>query len=97
MFVQVDAYVEDGNLGLVLLILIVFGISVLPLTYILQFLFSTPATGFVVLIILYIVTGEHSCVCCVSKSVSVPPSPTVSACLLACLLACFFMSPLFSL
>ncbi|XP_076468682.1 phospholipid-transporting ATPase ABCA3-like [Babylonia areolata] len=54
---QVDAYTEDGNLGLVLLFLMMFGIAVLPFIYILQFPFSSPATGFVVLVILAIVSG----------------------------------------
>ena len=55
---QVEAYTDDGNLGLVLLVLVVFGLAVIPFTYILQFPFSTPATGFVVLIILAIISGK---------------------------------------
>lgn len=54
---QVAAYTDDNNLGLVLLVLVVFGIAVIPYTYILQFLFTTPATGFVVIIILAIISG----------------------------------------
>lgn len=55
---QVEAYVEEDHLGMVLLILIAFGIAVLPFIYLLQSPFSAPATGFVVLIILSIVTGQ---------------------------------------
>ncbi|KAL8603343.1 hypothetical protein ACOMHN_039706 [Nucella lapillus] len=54
---QVEAYTEEGNLGLVLLFLIMFGIAVIPFIYILQFPFKTPATGFVVLIIFAIISG----------------------------------------
>ena len=57
---QVHAYTDDGNLGLVLLVLIVFGLAVIPFTYILRFPFTTPATGFVVLIILAIISGQDS-------------------------------------
>ncbi|XP_076468710.1 phospholipid-transporting ATPase ABCA3-like [Babylonia areolata] len=56
-FYKVDAYTDKGNLGLVLLILVMFGIAVLPFIYILQFQYSSPATGFVNLVILEIITG----------------------------------------
>ncbi|XP_076468817.1 phospholipid-transporting ATPase ABCA3-like isoform X2 [Babylonia areolata] len=56
-FYKVDAYTDKGNLGLVLLILVMFGIAVLPFIYILQFRYSSPATGFVNLVILEIITG----------------------------------------
>ncbi|XP_076468788.1 phospholipid-transporting ATPase ABCA3-like isoform X1 [Babylonia areolata] len=54
---KVDAYTDKDNLGLVLLILVMFGIAVLPFIYILQFRYSSPATGFVNLVILEIITG----------------------------------------
>nr|KAG5699336.1 hypothetical protein BaRGS_004273 [Batillaria attramentaria] len=54
---QVDAYTEDDNMGLVFLLLVVFGMGVIPFTYILQFIFVTPATGFVVIVVISIVSG----------------------------------------
>ncbi|KAK7486553.1 hypothetical protein BaRGS_00022219, partial [Batillaria attramentaria] len=54
---QVEAYTSDDNMALVFLVLVVFGLAVIPYTYILQFIFVTPATGFVVIIILAIISG----------------------------------------
>jgi hypothetical protein len=54
----VNAYTSDGNLGYVLVVLLVFGLSVIPFIYLLQTPFTSPATGFVVLIILAIVSGK---------------------------------------
>ncbi|XP_070193926.1 phospholipid-transporting ATPase ABCA3-like [Littorina saxatilis] len=54
---QVEAYTADYNLLLVMLVLVVFGIAVVPFTYVLQFPFTTPATGFVALVIMAIITG----------------------------------------
>lgn len=54
-----EAYTDGSNLGLVLWVLLTFGFAVLPFMYILQFRFNTPATGFVVLIILAIISGVY--------------------------------------
>ena len=49
---------EDGNMAVVLLTLLLFGLAVIPFTYILQSGFSSPATGFVMIIIFSILSGE---------------------------------------
>ncbi|XP_067683603.1 phospholipid-transporting ATPase ABCA3-like [Haliotis asinina] len=54
---QTDAYVLDHRLGLVFLVFIVYGWSVLPFMYLLQYVFKTPATGMVIIIILNILSG----------------------------------------
>ncbi|XP_067683952.1 phospholipid-transporting ATPase ABCA3-like [Haliotis asinina] len=54
---QSPAYSEDGRLGVVFLVLLVYGIAVLPFMYILQYVFKSPASGMVIIIILNIITG----------------------------------------
>ncbi|XP_071081913.1 phospholipid-transporting ATPase ABCA3-like [Haliotis cracherodii] len=54
---QSPAYTEDGRLGIVFLILLVYGLAVLPFMYALQYMFKSPPTGMVVIIILNIITG----------------------------------------
>ncbi|XP_046358771.2 phospholipid-transporting ATPase ABCA3-like [Haliotis rufescens] len=54
---QSPAYTEDGRLGIVFLILLVYGLAVLPFMYALQNMFKSPPTGVVVIIILNIITG----------------------------------------
>ncbi|XP_071081907.1 phospholipid-transporting ATPase ABCA3-like [Haliotis cracherodii] len=54
---QTDAYVLDGRLGLILLVFIIYGWSVLPFMYLLQYMFKTPATGMVIIIVLNILSG----------------------------------------
>uniref|UniRef100_A0A182UD52 ABC transporter domain-containing protein n=1 Tax=Anopheles melas TaxID=34690 RepID=A0A182UD52_9DIPT len=56
------AFQEDGwssfeELGRVLLVLIVFGIAFLPVTYLFSFWFEVPATGFVKMMIVNIFSG----------------------------------------
>ncbi|XP_041350183.1 phospholipid-transporting ATPase ABCA3-like [Gigantopelta aegis] len=53
---QTDAYLDE-RLGLVFLSLLLYGWAVLPFMYLLQYLFKTPATGMVVVIILNILSG----------------------------------------
>ncbi|XP_046544466.1 phospholipid-transporting ATPase ABCA3-like isoform X1 [Haliotis rubra] len=57
---QSEAYVEDGRLGIVFLIFVVYGWAVLPFMYTLQYLFKVPASGMAMIIILNIVTGMFS-------------------------------------
>nr|KAG5710920.1 hypothetical protein BaRGS_013654 [Batillaria attramentaria] len=59
VFVAFDqpAFVEDYRLGLVLLILLLFGWAYLNFIYLSQFLFSTPASGVTALIIFTIFSG----------------------------------------
>ncbi|XP_067683951.1 phospholipid-transporting ATPase ABCA3-like isoform X2 [Haliotis asinina] len=54
---QSPAYTEDGRLGIVFLVLLVYGLAVLPFMYALQYMFKSPPTGMVVIIILNIITG----------------------------------------
>ncbi|XP_046544461.1 phospholipid-transporting ATPase ABCA3-like [Haliotis rubra] len=54
---QSPAYTEDGRLGIVFLVLLVYGLAVLPFMYALQYMFKSPPTGMVVVIILNIITG----------------------------------------
>ncbi|XP_071081916.1 phospholipid-transporting ATPase ABCA3-like [Haliotis cracherodii] len=54
---QSPAYTEDGRLGIVFLVLLVYGLAVLPFMYALQNMFKSPPTGMVVIIILNIITG----------------------------------------
>ncbi|XP_071081909.1 phospholipid-transporting ATPase ABCA3-like [Haliotis cracherodii] len=54
---QSPAYSDDGRLGIVFLVLLVYGLAVLPFMYVLQYVFKSPATGMVVIIILNIITG----------------------------------------
>ncbi|XP_046356645.2 phospholipid-transporting ATPase ABCA3-like isoform X2 [Haliotis rufescens] len=54
---QSPAYTEDGRLGIVFLVLLVYGLAVLPFMYALQNMFKSPPTGVVVIIILNIITG----------------------------------------
>ena len=55
-----NAYVEDHRLGLVLLVLLVYGWAALAFVYLVSFLFRSPATAMVILIIFNIVTGQWS-------------------------------------
>ncbi|XP_046356672.2 phospholipid-transporting ATPase ABCA3-like [Haliotis rufescens] len=57
---QSPAYTEDGRSGIVFLILLVYGLAVLPFMYALQYMFKSPPTGMVVIIILNIITGMIS-------------------------------------
>ncbi|XP_067683953.1 phospholipid-transporting ATPase ABCA3-like [Haliotis asinina] len=57
---QTPSYTEDGRLGIVFLVLVVYGLAVLPFMYALQYMFKSPPTGMVVIIILNIVTGMAS-------------------------------------
>ncbi|CAL1531816.1 unnamed protein product, partial [Lymnaea stagnalis] len=52
-----SAYTEDGRWGIVILNLAVYGWAVLPFTYSFQFLFQSPPSGVVVLIMLNIFSG----------------------------------------
>lgn len=57
---QADAYVEDGRLGVVFLIFLLYGWSFLPLTYNVSFLFSTAASGMVAMTMLNIIVGNYT-------------------------------------
>ncbi|XP_046544464.1 phospholipid-transporting ATPase ABCA3-like [Haliotis rubra] len=54
---QSPAYTEDGRLGIVFLVLLVYGLAVLPFMYALQNMFKSPPTGMVIIIIINILTG----------------------------------------
>ncbi|RUS82911.1 hypothetical protein EGW08_009334 [Elysia chlorotica] len=54
---SVSAYVDEGRFALVILTLVLYGWAVLPFIYALQFLFTSPPTGVVVVIIMNILTG----------------------------------------
>lgn len=55
---QVDTFKEGSNLAVLWLVMMTYGLAVLPYSYILHFLFSVPTTGFVVLLNITFMTGE---------------------------------------
>lgn len=55
---QTTAYVADDRLGLVLLVLLVYGLAILPFVYVVSNMFKSPATAMVMLIIYNIFSGE---------------------------------------
>ncbi|KAK6177284.1 hypothetical protein SNE40_015412 [Patella caerulea] len=52
-----EEYLSGSNLGYVSLAFLLYGLDILPFVYLMQYLFTTPATGMVVLIIINIFTG----------------------------------------
>ena len=54
-----EAYVEDGRLGLVALVLAVYGWAILPFIYLAHFIFTSPPTGMTIIIVFNIVSGER--------------------------------------
>lgn len=54
---QTEAYVDNGRLGIVFLLYVVFGWSVLPFVYMFHSLFRTPAAGMVAVSFINILTG----------------------------------------
>ncbi|XP_021697249.1 ATP-binding cassette sub-family A member 3 [Aedes aegypti] len=54
---QAKGWSSFEELGRVFLLLMLFGLAFLPTTYLCSFLFTVPATGFVVLLLLNIVSG----------------------------------------
>ncbi|XP_076468754.1 phospholipid-transporting ATPase ABCA3-like [Babylonia areolata] len=52
-----EAYVEGGRLGLVALVLAMYGLAILPFVYLAHFLFSTPPTAMAVGIVFSIFSG----------------------------------------
>lgn len=60
---QTEAYVYGGRLGYVFFLFFLYGWAVLPFMYSLQFLFDTPSTGMVMLTMLNIISGMHTCTC----------------------------------
>ncbi|XP_055535484.1 phospholipid-transporting ATPase ABCA3-like [Wyeomyia smithii] len=55
---QEEGWSSFAELGRVFLLLLFFGIGFLPTTYISSFLFNTPATGFVIVMLLNIAAGS---------------------------------------
>ncbi|KAL3853224.1 hypothetical protein ACJMK2_016780 [Sinanodonta woodiana] len=54
---QTEAYTQDGHLGYVFLIFLMYGWSILPFVYMFNFLFKTPAAGMVAVSMINIITG----------------------------------------
>ncbi|XP_062542045.1 phospholipid-transporting ATPase ABCA3-like [Armigeres subalbatus] len=54
---QEEGWASFTELGRVFLLLMLFGIAFLPSTYLISFLFAVPATGFVVVLLINIVSG----------------------------------------
>ncbi|PVD22915.1 hypothetical protein C0Q70_16175 [Pomacea canaliculata] len=54
---QVDTFKEGSNLAVLWLVMMTYGLAVLPYSYILHFLFLVPTTGFVVLLNITFMTG----------------------------------------
>uniref|UniRef100_A0A8D8MPF5 ATP-binding cassette sub-family A member 3 n=2 Tax=Culex pipiens TaxID=7175 RepID=A0A8D8MPF5_CULPI len=54
---QEEGWSSASELGRVFLLLMLFGVGFLPVTYLFSFVFKTPATGFVVLMLFNIATG----------------------------------------
>lgn len=57
---QTEAYVSEGRLGIVFLVFLLYGWSVLPFVYVLHYLFTKPATGMVVVSLINILSGEFT-------------------------------------
>lgn len=55
---QTDAYVNDNRLGLVFMVFLLYGFSVLPFVYLMHYLFSVPATGMVVVSMINLLSGK---------------------------------------
>jgi ATP-binding cassette subfamily A (ABC1) protein 3 len=55
---QTDAYVNDHRLGLVFLVFMLYGWSVLPFVYMLHYLFMIPSTGMVVVSMINLLSGK---------------------------------------
>lgn len=56
---QVDAYLD--RLGYVFFVFILYGWSVIPCVFLLQHMFSKPATGLILISLLNVVTGTYFC------------------------------------
>ncbi|XP_071943840.1 phospholipid-transporting ATPase ABCA3-like [Antedon mediterranea] len=54
---SIEAYVEDGHIWEILLLLYLHGWAVIPVTYLLSFIFDVPATGYVRIVIINLVLG----------------------------------------
>ncbi|XP_005108894.3 ATP-binding cassette sub-family A member 3 [Aplysia californica] len=54
------AYIGDGNVFPFFLLLVAYGMSVLPFSYVLQFLFKAPASGLVVTLMYHVFTSIFS-------------------------------------
>ncbi|XP_050417300.2 phospholipid-transporting ATPase ABCA3 [Patella vulgata] len=52
-----DGFVSGSNLSYVFLVLLVFGLAVIPCVYMLQFLFNTPPGGMAAILILNVLSG----------------------------------------
>ncbi|KAK7485122.1 hypothetical protein BaRGS_00023662, partial [Batillaria attramentaria] len=52
-----EAYVEDGRLGLVALVLVTYGWAILPLMYLVHFMFNSAPSGIVVVVVFNIFSG----------------------------------------
>lgn len=55
---QTDAYVNENRLGIVFLIFMLYGWSVLPFVYMLHYFFMVPATGMVVVSMVNLLSGK---------------------------------------
>lgn len=53
-----DAYVDDNRLGLVFLVFMLYGFSVLPFVYLFHYLFNVPATGMVAVSMINLLSGK---------------------------------------
>ena len=53
-----DAYVDDHRLGLVFLVFMLYGFSVLPFVYLWHYLFKVPATGMVAVSMVNLLSGR---------------------------------------
>lgn len=54
---QTDAYVNENRLGIVFVVFLLYGWSVLPFVYMLHYLFMVPATGMVVVSMVNLLSG----------------------------------------
>ncbi|KAL3853225.1 hypothetical protein ACJMK2_016781 [Sinanodonta woodiana] len=65
---QTEAYTQDGHLGYVFLIFLLYGWSILPFVYMFSFLFKTPAAGMVAVSMINILTDGCATTCLISYS-----------------------------
>ena len=58
VFSNNDTWTTHGSLGALALVLLVYALAALPFSYLISFMFKTPASGFTMIIVLNILAGN---------------------------------------
>ena len=59
VFSNNDTWTTHGSLGALALVLLVYALAALPFSYLISFMFKTPASGFTMIIVLNILAGTY--------------------------------------